>query len=90
MSLLRALGGGWNRTRVPTDEEIQPFKTLEYDLDRLVKPPPAKGIDVDADNNWVHNDLTKPSSVLPNLTSDSISPVGRQLPDFEKTESTSP
>ena len=61
VSLLRALGGGWNRTRVPDDEEIQPFKTLEYDLDKLIKPPPARGIDVHAEDNWVNNDLTKPS-----------------------------
>ncbi len=60
-SLLRALGGGWNRDRLPADEEIQPFNTLEYGLDKLKKPPPARGIDVNADNNWVNNDLTKPS-----------------------------
>ena len=60
-SLLRALGGGWNRNRLPADEEIQPFNTLEYGLDKLKKPPPARGIDVNADNNWVNNDLTKPS-----------------------------
>ena len=83
VSLLRALGGGWNRTRVPTDDEIQPFKTLEYDLHKLEKPPPAKGIDVDSDNNWVHNDLTKPSPPFPGLTPDSLSPIGEPLPDSE-------
>ena len=76
VSLLRALGGGWNRTRVPTDDEIQPFKTLEYELHKLEKPPPAKGIDVDADNNWVNNDLTKPSASLPGITPVSLSPSG--------------
>ena len=61
VSLLRSLGGGWNRERIPEDDEIQPFKTLEYDLDKLNKPEPVKGIDVNADNNWVNNDLTKPA-----------------------------
>lgn len=58
VALIRALGGGWNRNQLPTDEQIQPFDTFQYvDLD---KPPPAGGIDVHADNNRVNNDLTKP------------------------------
>jgi multidrug efflux system outer membrane protein len=61
VALIRALGGGWNRDRLPADEEIQPFQTLEYDLVKLRKPPPAGGIDVNADNNWMNNDLTKPA-----------------------------
>ncbi len=59
-TLIRALGGGWTRKQLPTDEEIQPFDTLEYDPAKLKKPRPAGGIDVNADNNWVNNDLTKP------------------------------
>jgi outer membrane protein, multidrug efflux system len=59
-TLIRALGGGWNRKQLPADEEIQPFDTLEYNFDKLKKPPPAGGIDVNAGNNWVNNDLTKP------------------------------
>ncbi|TAJ09000.1 MAG: efflux transporter outer membrane subunit [Nitrospirae bacterium] len=59
-TLIRSLGGGWNRKQLPTDEEIQPFDTLEYNFDKLKKPPPAGGIDVNAGNNWVNNDLTKP------------------------------
>lgn len=59
VGLLRALGGGWNRDQLPTDEQIQPFGTFQYvDLD---KPAPAGGIDVNAENNWVNNDLTKPT-----------------------------
>ena len=59
VALVRALGGGWDRKQLPTDEQIQPFGTFQYvDLD---KPPPAGGIDVNADNNSVNNDLTKPS-----------------------------
>ncbi|MFZ1744626.1 MAG: efflux transporter outer membrane subunit [Nitrospirales bacterium] len=58
VALVRALGGGWNRNQLPADEQIQPFGTFQYvDLD---KPPPAGGIDVNAGNNSVNNDLTKP------------------------------
>lgn len=57
-TLLRALGGGWNRRQLPTDEQIQPFGTFQYtDLD---KPPPAGGIDVNVRNNRMHHDLTGP------------------------------
>jgi NodT family efflux transporter outer membrane factor (OMF) lipoprotein len=59
VALLRALGGGWNRNQLPTDEQIQPFGTFQYV--NLDKPAPAGGIDVNAANNWVNNDLTKPS-----------------------------
>jgi len=61
VALIRALGGGWNRDQLPTDDEIQPFGVLQYtDLD---KPAPAGGIDVDAnpgDRNIRNNNLTKP------------------------------
>jgi NodT family efflux transporter outer membrane factor (OMF) lipoprotein len=60
VGLIRALGGGWTRKQLPADEEIQPFDMFEYDYDKLQKPPPAGGIDVNAGNNWVNNDLTKP------------------------------
>ncbi|MDE3243561.1 MAG: efflux transporter outer membrane subunit, partial [Nitrospirota bacterium] len=59
-TLIRSLGGGWNRKQLPADGQIQPFDTLEYDFDKLKKPPPAGGIDVNAGDNWVNNDLTKP------------------------------
>lgn len=59
VALIRALGGGWNRNQLPADEEIQPFGTFQYV--NLNKPKPAGGIDVNADNNWINNDLTKPS-----------------------------
>lgn len=59
VALLRALGGGWNRNQLPTDEQIQPFGTFQYT--NLDKPPAAGGIDVNAPNNWVNNDLTKPA-----------------------------
>ncbi|WP_447979020.1 efflux transporter outer membrane subunit [Candidatus Nitrospira bockiana] len=59
VALIRALGGGWNRNQLPRDEQIQPFGTFQYT--NLKKPPAAGGIDVNAENNWVNNDLTKPS-----------------------------
>ena len=60
VALIRALGGGWNRNQLPNDEQIQPFNTFQYtDLD---KPLPAGGINVKAENNWVHNDLTTPTA----------------------------
>jgi len=59
VALIRALGGGWNRTQLPADEQIQPFGTFQYT--NLDKPAPAGGIDVNAGNNRVNNDLTKPS-----------------------------
>jgi NodT family efflux transporter outer membrane factor (OMF) lipoprotein len=57
VALIRALGGGWNRNQLPADEQIQPFGTFQYT--NLDKPPPAGGIDVNAGNNWIHNDLTR-------------------------------
>ena len=58
VGLIRALGGGWNRNQLPSDDQIQPFGTFQYV--NLNKPAPLKGIDVNADNNAIHNDLTKP------------------------------
>jgi NodT family efflux transporter outer membrane factor (OMF) lipoprotein len=58
VGLIRALGGGWNRRQLPADEQIQPFNTFQFT--NLDKPRPAGGIDVNAGNNWVNNDLTKP------------------------------
>ena len=59
VALIRALGGGWNRRQLPKDEQIQPFDTFQYT--NLAKPLPVGGIDVNAGNNRVNNDLTKPS-----------------------------
>ena len=58
VALIRALGGGWNRKELPSDDQIQPFGTLQYV--NIEKPPAAGGIDVNAANNWINNDLTKP------------------------------
>jgi outer membrane protein TolC len=59
VALIRALGGGWNRKQLPNDDQIQPFDTFQFT--KLGKPLPVGGIDVNAGNNWIHNDLTKPS-----------------------------
>jgi len=62
VALNRALGGGWNRKQLPNDEQIQPFGTFQFiNLITGDKPSPAGGIDVNAGNNWIHNDLTKPA-----------------------------
>lgn len=57
VALIRALGGGWNRSQLPTDDQIQPFGTFQYT--NLDKPPPAGGIDVNARDNRLYNDLTR-------------------------------
>lgn len=59
VALNRALGGGYNRNQLPLDDEIQPFGTLQYV--NLDKPDPVGGIDVNAKDNSVNNDLTRPS-----------------------------
>lgn len=59
VALIRALGGGWNRRQLPDDDQIQPFGTFQFV--NLDKPPPVGGIDVNAGQNFVNNDLTKPS-----------------------------
>ena len=58
VALIRALGGGWNRNQLPTDDQIQPFNTFQFT--NLDKPQPAGGIDVNAGGSKPHNDLTKP------------------------------
>jgi len=60
VELVRALGGGWNRKQLPSDDQIQPFGTFQYV--NLDQPEPAGSIDVPANNNWVNNDLTQPSN----------------------------
>lgn len=66
VALIRALGGGWNRAQLPKDDEIQPFGTFQYI--NLEKPPAAGGVDVNADNNRRHNDLTKHRLLAPSPT----------------------
>lgn len=56
VALNRALGGGWDRKQLPTDDQIQPFGTFQFT--NLEKPTPVGDIDVNAGNNWINNDLT--------------------------------
>ncbi|MEF3366639.1 efflux transporter outer membrane subunit [Methylocystis sp. 9N] len=57
VDLIRSLGGGWDRGKLPSDDDIQPFDALQYE--KLIKPQPVGGIDVPAENNNLNNDLTK-------------------------------
>jgi NodT family efflux transporter outer membrane factor (OMF) lipoprotein len=63
VALMRALGGGWNRQQLPSDEQIQPFGTFQYV--KIDKSTPAGGagglIAGHPDNNHLYNDLTKPA-----------------------------
>jgi NodT family efflux transporter outer membrane factor (OMF) lipoprotein len=58
--LIRSLGGGFNRTDLPKDDDIQPFDILQYN--GLDKPKPAGGIDVQTEHRERNNDLTKPAA----------------------------
>ena len=60
VALVRSLGGGWSNKQLPIDEQIQPMGIFQYT--NLDKPDPAGGIDVNAGNNGVNNDLTKPAA----------------------------
>jgi len=60
VDLVRALGGGWNRGKLPEDSEIEPFGPLQYE--NLSAAQPAGGIAVSAENNPANNNLTQPPS----------------------------
>lgn len=60
VALMRALGGGWNRQQLPSDDQIQPFGTFQYV--KIDKSTPAGGIAGHPDNNHLYNNLTLPTS----------------------------
>ncbi|MEK4035947.1 hypothetical protein WOA01_24485 [Methylocystis sp. IM2] len=62
VDLIRSLGGGWDRGKLPKEDEIQPFDSLQYD--GLEKPPEAGGIDVPADDNTRNNNLANGGRAL--------------------------
>ncbi|WP_442755925.1 efflux transporter outer membrane subunit [Methylocystis sp. JAN1] len=62
VGLVRSLGGGWDRGKLPNEDDIQPFDALQYE--GLEKPAPAGGIDAPVDNNARNNDLTASSRSL--------------------------
>ncbi len=55
VDLIRSLGGGWDRGKLPDDEEIQPFTPLQYDIQ--AKPQPVG--DVDTAQSPADTNLTK-------------------------------
>ncbi|ACB93782.1 efflux transporter outer membrane subunit [Beijerinckia indica] len=57
--LIRALGGGWDKSNLPEQREMQAFGIFQ--VDNLDKPPPAGGIDVQTDPQ-ANSDLTRPIS----------------------------
>ncbi|MGB8330206.1 MAG: efflux transporter outer membrane subunit [Polyangiales bacterium] len=59
VGLVRALGGGWQRSDLPDDDDIQPFGVLEYK--GIKNPKPTGGIDVQVDKREEHRDVSKPS-----------------------------
>ncbi|RTL79504.1 MAG: efflux transporter outer membrane subunit [Hyphomicrobiales bacterium] len=62
VDLIRSLGGGWDRGKLPKEDEIQPFDSLQYD--GLEKAPAAGGIDVPADDNTRNNNLANGGRAL--------------------------
>ena len=54
--LVRALGGGWNRERLPKDKEIQPFEPFQYT--NLDKPAPVGEIDAPVEDRPRNDNLT--------------------------------
>jgi len=59
VGLVRALGGGWQRDDLPSDEDIQPFGVFEYKGTKT--PKPTGGIDVQVEKREEHRDVSKPS-----------------------------
>ncbi len=53
--LIRALGGGWSRSNLPGQEQIQPFGTLEYG--HLANANPVRDVRLDTDSD-TGRDLT--------------------------------
>lgn len=58
VALIRSLGGGWHRKKLPTDQEIQPMSVVE--VNDFVNPKQMKGIEVNSNDNSKNNDLVKP------------------------------
>jgi len=59
VGLVRALGGGWQRSDLPSDDDVQPFGVFEYK--GIKNPKPAGGIDVQVEEREEHRDVSKPS-----------------------------
>ena len=62
VQLIRALGGGWDRGKLPADDQIPPFTPFQYDL---TPPPPVGGVPNASPSNDADNDLTQASQMFP-------------------------
>jgi outer membrane protein, multidrug efflux system len=56
VGLVRSLGGGWDRSKLPKDNEIQPFDMFQYR--NLEKPVSAGNIDVSTEDSAVNDNLS--------------------------------
>jgi NodT family efflux transporter outer membrane factor (OMF) lipoprotein len=54
--LVRSLGGGWDRERLPKDKEIQPFEPFQYS--NMEKPASVGDIDVSTQDRSLFDNLT--------------------------------
>ena len=59
VGLVRSLGGGWQRSDLPSDDDIQPFGVFEYK--GIKNPKPTGGIDVQIEKREEHRDISQPS-----------------------------
>ncbi len=57
VALIRSLGGGWHRNKLPNDKDIQPMEVFE--IKDFKNPKPIKGFEVNGKDNSKNNDLTK-------------------------------
>lgn len=60
VSLIRSLGGGWTRKKLPKEDDIQPMDIFEP-VD-FTNPKQIKGIEVNSKDNTKYNNFTKPSN----------------------------
>lgn len=58
VALIRSLGGGWHRKKLPADQDIQPMSVFE--VSDFVNPKQIKGMEVGSTDNSKNIDLTKP------------------------------
>ena len=59
VALVKSLGGGWDKTQLPSDDKIQPLDIFQ--MKDFETPKPIEGYPVHSDDNSKFNDLTKPA-----------------------------
>ena len=52
MALIRALGGGWTRSQLPTDQQMEPFGTFQFTI--------STSLGESVSTRTIDNNLTKP------------------------------